>query len=106
MGRPIVSIATKIRRTYYARVDRRAIDYTTSQAETTYYGSSLVENLTRDRSTMEDTGNDRMSRVSMHTYNTTDKEQYRKQDRGRVSVFIFLGRYPSNLLDIVIQCAE
>ena len=89
-----------------ARVDQTAINYTASQAETTYYGSSLVENLTRDRSTMEDTGNDRMSRVSMHTYNTTDKEQYRKQDRGRVSVFIFLGRYPSNLLDIVIQCAE
>jgi hypothetical protein len=89
-----------------ARVDQTAINYTASQAETTYYGSSLAENLTRDRSTMADTGDDRMSRVSMYTYNTTDREQYRKQDRGRVSIFILLRRSPTNLLDTVIQRAE
>jgi hypothetical protein len=71
-----------------ARVDQRAINYTQSQAESTYYTSSLAEISTRDRSTMEDTGDDRMSRVSMYTYNTTDKSQYLKQDRGRVSIFI------------------
>ena len=89
-----------------ARVDQSEINYTASQAETTYYGSSLAEGLTRDRSTMADTGDDRMSRVSMYTYNTTDREQYRKQDRGRVSIFILLRRSSSNLLDIVIQCAK
>jgi hypothetical protein len=71
-----------------AKVDQSAINYTQSQAETTYYASSLPENLARNRSTMEDTGDDRVSRVSMYTYNTTDKEQYRRQERGRVSVFI------------------
>jgi hypothetical protein len=55
---------------------------------------------------MEDTGDDRMSRVSMYTYNTTDKEQYLKQDKGRVSIFILLGRSSTNLLDTVIQRAE
>jgi hypothetical protein len=89
-----------------ARVDQTAINYTASQAETTYYGSSLAEDLSRDRSTMADTGDDRMSRVSMYTYNTTDREQYRKQDRGRVSIFIFLRRSSTNLLDTVIQRAE
>jgi hypothetical protein len=88
-----------------ARVEQGAINYTASQAQTTYYGSSLAENLTRDRSTMADTGDDRMSRVSMYTYNTTDREQYRKQDRGRVSIFT-LGRSSTNLLDTVIQRAE
>ena len=71
-----------------AKVDQKAINYTQSQAESTYYTQSLAENLTRDRSTMEDTGDDRVSRVSMYTYNTTDKGQYLRQDRGRVSVFI------------------
>jgi hypothetical protein len=37
---------------------------------------------------MEDTGDDRVSRVSMYTYNTTDKQQYLRQERGRVSVVI------------------
>jgi hypothetical protein len=89
-----------------ARVDQTAINYTASQAETTYYGSSLAENLTRDRSTMVDTGDDRMSRVSMYTYNTADREQYRKEDRGRVGIFILLRRSSTNLLDTVIQRAE
>ena len=89
-----------------ARVDQTAINYTASQVETTYYGSSLAEGLTRDRSTMADTGDDRMSRVSMYTYNTTDREQYLKQDRGRVSIFILLRRSSTNLLDTVIQRAE
>jgi hypothetical protein len=39
---------------------------------------------------MEDTGDDRVSRVSMYTYNTTDKQQYLRQERGRVSVVILL----------------
>jgi len=71
-----------------ARVDQGAINYTQSQAKSTYYTRSLAENLIRDRSTMEDTGDDRVSRVSMYTYNTTNKEQYRRQERGRVSIFI------------------
>jgi hypothetical protein len=71
-----------------ARVDQGAINYTQSQAESTYYTRSVTENLTRDRSTMEDTGDDRVSRVSMYTYNTTDKQQYLRQERGRVSVVI------------------
>jgi hypothetical protein len=71
-----------------ARVDQGAINYTQSQAESTYYTSSLAEILSRDRSTMEDTEDDRVSRVSMYTYNTTDKQQYLRQDRGRVSVVI------------------
>jgi hypothetical protein len=71
-----------------ARVDQGAINYTQSQAESTYYTRSVTENLTRDRSIMEDTGDDRVSRVSMYTYNTTDKQQYLRQERGRVSVVI------------------
>jgi hypothetical protein len=71
-----------------ARVDQRAINYSQSQAESTHYASSLAEIVTRDRSTMGDTGDDRVSRVSMYTYNTTNKGQYLKQDRGRVSAFI------------------
>jgi hypothetical protein len=72
----------------YAKVDQGAINYTQSQAGSTNYTRSLADILTRDRSTMEDTGDDRMSRVSMYTYNTTDKAQYLRQDSGRVSVFI------------------
>jgi hypothetical protein len=72
-----------------ARVDQRAINYTQSQAESTYYASSRAEISTKGRSTVEDTGTDpMMSRVSMYTYKTTDKEQYRRRDRGRVGVFI------------------
>jgi hypothetical protein len=71
-----------------ARADQRAINYTQSQAESTYYTRSLAESLIRDRSIMDDTGDDRVSRVSMYTYNTTDKEQYLRQERGRVSIFI------------------
>jgi hypothetical protein len=73
-----------------ARVDQRAINYTQSQAGSTSYSRSLADTLTRDRSTMEDTGDDRMSRVSMYTYNTMDKGQYLREDSGRVSVFILV----------------
>jgi ABC-type sulfate transport system substrate-binding protein len=89
-----------------AKVDQGAINYSQSRAESTYYTRSLAEGLTTDRSTMQDTGDDRGTRVSVYTYNTTDKSQYLRQDRGRVSIFILLSRSSSNLLDAVIQRAE
>lgn len=68
----------------YAKADQGAFNYTESQAESTFYaGSSLGDALTSARSTMDE-GDDRVSRISMHTYTSGDMDRFLKKEKGRV----------------------
>jgi hypothetical protein len=67
------------------RVDQPAFNLTYSQAATTVAGSTIGDY----KSSMQDSGDDRVSRVSMYTYTSGDAEQFRKQIGGRVSQVVF-----------------
>jgi hypothetical protein len=67
------------------RVDQPAFNLTYSQAATTVAGSTIGDY----KSSMQDSGDDRVSRISMYTYTSGDAEQFRKQIGGRVSQVVF-----------------
>ncbi|PVG04450.1 S-adenosyl-L-methionine-dependent methyltransferase [Serendipita vermifera] len=61
------------------RVDQPALNLTYSQAATTIAGTSIADTSQDYKSSMQDTGDDRVSRVSMYTYTSGDAEQFRKR---------------------------